>query len=175
MSNYDYPVLQVGHCGLDRNPVLLATDVCFKNRECMRLGRGTPSDLCAQILCIVHYELCIAIVLQLSWLERHTDNVEVGSSSLPGTTHRRRQCDPGNNVAWDYLSIHYELCIINCALFRGISSAGQSTCFASRGSTVRIRYSPPSRCGYVMVSVIIITNYSLLITNYPSGKRSLTY
>ena len=25
-------------------------------------------------------------VLQLSWLERHTDNVEVGSSSLPGTT-----------------------------------------------------------------------------------------
>ena len=25
-------------------------------------------------------------VLYLSWLERHTDNVEVGSSSLPGTT-----------------------------------------------------------------------------------------
>ena len=25
-------------------------------------------------------------VLWLSWLERHTDNVEVGSSSLPGTT-----------------------------------------------------------------------------------------
>ena len=25
-------------------------------------------------------------VLKLSWLERHTDNVEVGSSSLPGTT-----------------------------------------------------------------------------------------
>ena len=27
-------------------------------------------------------------VLYLSWLERHTDNVEVGSSTLPGTTHR---------------------------------------------------------------------------------------
>ena len=26
------------------------------------------------------------IVLQLSWLERYTDNVEVGSSTLPGTT-----------------------------------------------------------------------------------------
>ena len=25
-------------------------------------------------------------VSYLSWLERHTDNVEVGSSSLPGTT-----------------------------------------------------------------------------------------
>ncbi len=25
-------------------------------------------------------------VLQLSWLERYTDNVEVGSSTLPGTT-----------------------------------------------------------------------------------------
>ena len=25
-------------------------------------------------------------VLSLSWLERYTDNVEVGSSSLPGTT-----------------------------------------------------------------------------------------
>ena len=29
-------------------------------------------------------------VLQLSWLERYTDNVEVGSSTLPGTT--KRQC-----------------------------------------------------------------------------------
>ena len=27
-------------------------------------------------------------VLQLSWLERYTDNVEVGSSTLPGTTLR---------------------------------------------------------------------------------------
>ena len=26
------------------------------------------------------------LVLQLSWLERYTDNVEVGSSTLPGTT-----------------------------------------------------------------------------------------
>ena len=26
-------------------------------------------------------------VPQLSWLERYTDNVEVGSSSLPGTTN----------------------------------------------------------------------------------------
>ena len=25
-------------------------------------------------------------VLKLSWLERYTDNVEVGSSTLPGTT-----------------------------------------------------------------------------------------
>ena len=25
-------------------------------------------------------------VLELSWLERYTDNVEVGSSTLPGTT-----------------------------------------------------------------------------------------
>ena len=29
-------------------------------------------------------------VLSLSWLERHTDNVEVGSSNLPGTTLRRK-------------------------------------------------------------------------------------
>ena len=28
-------------------------------------------------------------VLQLSWLERYTDNVEVGSSTLPGTTLRK--------------------------------------------------------------------------------------
>ena len=27
-------------------------------------------------------------VLQLSWLERYTDNVEVGSSTLPGTTEK---------------------------------------------------------------------------------------
>ena len=28
-------------------------------------------------------------VLYLSWLERYTDNVEVGSSTLPGTTKQR--------------------------------------------------------------------------------------
>ena len=28
------------------------------------------------------------LVLQLSWLERYTDNVEVGSSTLPGTTQK---------------------------------------------------------------------------------------
>ena len=28
------------------SPMLLATDVYY-DRECMRLGRGTPSDLCA--------------------------------------------------------------------------------------------------------------------------------
>ena len=28
-------------------------------------------------------------VLYLSWLERYTDNVEVGSSNLPGTTKQR--------------------------------------------------------------------------------------
>ena len=28
-------------------------------------------------------------VPQLSWLERYTDNVEVGSSSLPGTTNTK--------------------------------------------------------------------------------------
>ena len=27
------------------------------------------------------------LVLSLSWLERYTDNVEVGSSTLPGTTN----------------------------------------------------------------------------------------
>ena len=27
------------------------------------------------------------LVLELSWLERYTDNVEVGSSTLPGTTN----------------------------------------------------------------------------------------
>ena len=29
-------------------------------------------------------------VLQLSWLERYTDNVEVGSSTLPGTTFKKK-------------------------------------------------------------------------------------
>ena len=29
----------------------------------------------------------VELVLQLSWLERYTDNVEVGSSTLPGTTN----------------------------------------------------------------------------------------
>ena len=28
------------------------------------------------------------LVLLLSWLERYTDNVEVGSSTLPGTTQK---------------------------------------------------------------------------------------
>ena len=32
----------------------------------------------------------ILTVLQLSWLERYTDNVEVGSSTLPGTTSKLR-------------------------------------------------------------------------------------
>ena len=31
----------------------------------------------------------------LSWLERHTDNVEVGSSSLPGTTLEEALCYGG--------------------------------------------------------------------------------
>ena len=30
-------------------------------------------------------------VLELSWLERYTDNVEVGSSTLPGTTESLRE------------------------------------------------------------------------------------
>ena len=48
-------------------------------------------------------------VLERSWLERHTDNVEVGSSRLPGTTHRQGQCVLGNNVAWDYIFKLYTL------------------------------------------------------------------
>ncbi len=30
--------------------------------------------------------MVLLTVLELSWLERYTDNVEVGSSTLPGTT-----------------------------------------------------------------------------------------
>ena len=33
-----------------------------------------------------HLIIVLKTVLQLSWLERYTDNVEVGSSNLPGTT-----------------------------------------------------------------------------------------
>ena len=83
-------------------------------------------------------------VLQLSWLERYTDNVEVGSSTLPGTTEVERQ--------W------------------GISSAGQSTCFARRGSTVRIRYSPLRA---IHNSEFIIHNYNeeFIIQNYGERKE----
>ena len=33
----------------------------------------------------------VELVLQLSWLERYTDNVEVGSSTLPGTTKLKNE------------------------------------------------------------------------------------
>ncbi len=33
-----------------------------------------------------HLIIVLKTVLQLSWLERYTDKVEVGSSNLPGTT-----------------------------------------------------------------------------------------
>ena len=33
----------------------------------------------------------VDLVLQLSWLERYTDNVEVGSSTLPGTTKLKNE------------------------------------------------------------------------------------
>ena len=39
-------------------------------------------------------------VSQLSWLERYTDNVEVGSSSLPETTWAGRKED----VLWTFLA-----------------------------------------------------------------------
>ena len=40
-------------------------------------------------------------VLQLSWLERYTDNVEVGSSTLPGTTKKSKQMSiQGNQLSW---------------------------------------------------------------------------
>ena len=88
-------------------------------------------------------------VLQLSWLERHTDNVEVGSSNLPGTTLRKTSPKRRKKVKiW------------------GISSVGQSTCFASRGSTVRIRYSP--LCHQ-------LSCFKLSTFNYKLTKRSLTY
>ncbi len=80
-------------------------------------------------------------VLQLSWLERHTDNVEVGSSTLPGTTEEKEKFkkEKGEMLRKvNFLISHFCFFIS----IRGISSAGQSTCFARRGSTVRIRYSP---------------------------------
>ena len=36
-----------------------------------------------------HLIIVLKTVLQLSWLERYTDNVEVGSSSLPETTNEK--------------------------------------------------------------------------------------
>ena len=81
---------------------------------------------------------CI-IVPQLSWLEHYTDNVGVSSSSLLGTTFRQGNEPIGSenpvmigkwskgkssNMNW------------------GISSVGQSACFARRRSRVRLPYSP---------------------------------
>ena len=40
------------------------------------------------------------LVLQLSWLERHTDNVEVGSSTLPGTTEEKKKQKVKKKSAW---------------------------------------------------------------------------
>ena len=52
-----------------------------------------------------HLIIVLKTVLQLSWLERYTDNVEVGSSSLPGTTKEIAieeilEADAGNQLSW---------------------------------------------------------------------------
>ena len=78
------------------------------------------------------------------WLEHYTDNVGVSSSNLLGTT-AQRCCSIQQQVASSKKNkkvlipdTEYLILTINW----GISSAGQSTCLARRGSTVRIRYSP---------------------------------
>ena len=59
---------------------------------------------------IRNFEFVIEIpVLQLSWLERYTDNVEVGSSTLPGTTPKLL-CNFGN---YELRIKNYELKITN--------------------------------------------------------------
>ena len=65
--NYPFPVLFVGYVYIQY----------FEIRE------AEPEGL-------------VELVLQLSWLERYTDNVEVGSSTLPGTTGGKKQVETKN-------------------------------------------------------------------------------
>ena len=81
--------------------------------------------------------------------------MEVGSSSLPGTTHRRRQCDPGNNVCLGLL-------IVSLGGLAQLARAPALQAGGQRFESVILHY---PETGIVMVSVIIITHYSLLITH----------
>ena len=44
---------------------------------------------------IEHRTSCFRNIQSYSWLERYTDNVEVGSSTLPGTTYSTFSCYGG--------------------------------------------------------------------------------
>ena len=80
--------------------------------------------------------------------------MEVGSSSLPGTTHRRRQCvyrPRGSGTTSDS-----DGGLAQLARAPALQAGGQ------RFESVILHY---PETGNVMVRVIIITHYSLLITH----------
>ena len=79
--------------------------------------------------------------------------MEVGSSSLPGTTHRRRQCDPGTTSPG---TTHRSSSggLAQLARAPALQAGGQ------RFESVILHY---PETVVVVVRVIIITHYSLLI------------
>ena len=110
-------------------------------------------------------KITLKIVSQLSWLERYTDNVEVPSSNLGGTTSSTeafakgdRQSKSGNQLSWlEHLPCTqgvngsnplFSTKVNRCSRIvlidkRLVSQQGlEHPALVAGGSTVRIRYSP---------------------------------